>query len=185
MSLKYAMLGFVDMQPMSGYDLKTLFNGSVSYFWAATHSQIYRTLNKMHEEGLVDVEVIIQEDLPNRKVYHITENGKVSLVKWVKSDVELSPIKNRILVQLSWADCLETDEIISLLDQYLIILKNRLTIYHHRMAHKEIFDQGRSEREIILWKGTLQNGILTYEAEARWAEELKAELEAYERKKLE
>ena len=52
MSLEYAILGFLNYQPFSGYDLKKLFDTSVRHFWPADQSQIYRTLARLTEQGL-------------------------------------------------------------------------------------------------------------------------------------
>ena len=35
MSLKHAILGFLSLQPMTGYDLKKAFDQSVRHFWPA------------------------------------------------------------------------------------------------------------------------------------------------------
>ncbi len=47
MSLKHAILGFLELSPFSGYDLKKAFDGSVQHFWPADQAQIYRTLNQL------------------------------------------------------------------------------------------------------------------------------------------
>ena len=47
--LKYILLGFVNYQPLTGYDLKTLIDGSTGHFWHAYHGQIYSTLHKLEE----------------------------------------------------------------------------------------------------------------------------------------
>ena len=33
MSLEYAILGFLNYRPLSGYDLKKVFDNSVRHFW--------------------------------------------------------------------------------------------------------------------------------------------------------
>lgn len=93
MSLKHAILGFLEIRPLTGYDLKKGFDGSVQHFWPADQAQIYRTLNKLDEAGLVAVELVEQEDKPDRKVYHITENGRSALYTWLSST--LPPISER------------------------------------------------------------------------------------------
>jgi DNA-binding PadR family transcriptional regulator len=103
MSLRYAMLGFIDMMPLTGYDLKKLFNSSVKYYWTATHSQIYRTLDEMKKSGLIREEYIPQTDLPNKKLYHITEKGKLALYQWAARPADIPPVRHALLVQLSWA----------------------------------------------------------------------------------
>ena len=47
MSLEYAILGFLNYLPLSGYDLKKMFDTSVQHFWPADQSQIYRTLARL------------------------------------------------------------------------------------------------------------------------------------------
>ena len=47
MSLEFAILGFLNYHPYSGYDLKKIFDTSVSHFWPADQSQIYRTLSRL------------------------------------------------------------------------------------------------------------------------------------------
>ena len=78
MSLKYALLGIIDTgnRPYSGYDIKKIFDSSMQFYWSATYTQIYRTLAQLHEAGLLNMEVIQQEDNPNKKVYTITSQGR-------------------------------------------------------------------------------------------------------------
>ena len=83
MSLDYAILGFLNYQPCSGYDLKKLFDTSVRHFWQADQSQIYRTLARLLEQGLAEQEIIEQDDRPDRKVYHITGPGRQALRNWL------------------------------------------------------------------------------------------------------
>ena len=85
MSLRHVILGFVEMMPLSGYDLKTMFDSSVRFYWSATHTQIYRTLDKMCKEGLVTFDVVQQTERPNKKVYSITEAGRKELREWLES----------------------------------------------------------------------------------------------------
>ena len=46
MSLAHGILRYLSIRPMSGYDIKKLFNMSAIYFWPAEQAQIYRTLKK-------------------------------------------------------------------------------------------------------------------------------------------
>ena len=58
MSLEYAILGFLNYRPLSGYDLKKVFDNSVRHFWPADQSQIYRTLARLAEQGYVEQEIV-------------------------------------------------------------------------------------------------------------------------------
>lgn len=167
MSLKHAILGFLEMNPFSGYDLKKIFDSSVNFYWTATHSQIYRTLNELNKDELVEIELIQQTDFPNKKIYHITKKGKQELLTWITAPSDLPPVRHKLLVQLSWADRLSTAQIIELLQNYADKLKERLTLYASE-EHQRMISFGRTEREQYLWKSILENGITTYETEFNW-----------------
>ncbi len=66
MSLEHSILGFLNYRPYSGYDLKKIFDTSVRHFWPADQSQIYRTLNRLTENGWVEMEKIEQDNRPAR-----------------------------------------------------------------------------------------------------------------------
>jgi len=76
LSLGNALLGLLNHRPMAGYDLKRIFDDPMEFFWAAQMSQIYRELNKLEEKGLVKSKVESQEKRPDRKVYHLTKEGR-------------------------------------------------------------------------------------------------------------
>ena len=85
MSLEYAILGFLNYKPMTGYDLKKAFDDSVRHFWYADQSQIYRTLNRLNEKDWVSRDVIEQDTRPDRKEYSITDSGREALRQWLIS----------------------------------------------------------------------------------------------------
>jgi DNA-binding PadR family transcriptional regulator len=73
---------------MTGYDLSKAFNDSLSFFWQAKTSQIYKELEGMEKNGWLTSEIVYQTEKPNRKVYSITENGRKALVNWLASPEE-------------------------------------------------------------------------------------------------
>jgi PadR family transcriptional regulator, regulatory protein AphA len=170
MSLRHAILGFLNMRPFSGYDLWKMFNGSVNNYWSATNTQIYRTLSELAEKKMVEIEVIQQETNPNKKVYHLTETGKEELLIWLKTPLDLTPVRDKFLVQFSFSDILKSDDIINNIITYIKKIEGRLNrlkssqyISYLKYAH--------SEREKFLWNKTLEYGIRNYENELKWLKE--------------
>lgn len=174
MSLKHALLGFLEIRPMTGYDLKKLFDTTANNYWTATHSQIYRTLTQIEKEGYANVEVVYQDNLPNKKVLHITEKGKRELRNWLTTDMEIPPCRHKLLVQLSFGDKLTNEELCGLVEKYAEKLRTKLAVYNSPEQHQPM-NYARSERERFLWYRVLGNGITTYEAELAWAESFLAE----------
>ena len=80
-TLKYAILGLINREPMTGYDITREFNNNnLANFWYAKHSQVYPELSRLMEEKLVTCEVVIQGEKLEKKLYSITEAGKEQLV---------------------------------------------------------------------------------------------------------
>lgn len=178
MSLKHALLGFLDLQPLTGYDLTKMFGATVKFYWSATHTQIYRTLKQMLAEGLVSREIIEQTDHPNKKLYSITGRGEEELLRWLGTPEKLSPVRHSLLVKITLADKLETPRIAALLEDYCGKLRARLELYETR--NRQITAAyARTEREAFLWSAVLENGIAAYEGELRWAERTMAGLKRF------
>ncbi|WP_102144880.1 PadR family transcriptional regulator [Mycobacterium hubeiense] len=83
MALPHAILVSLCEQSGSGYELARRFDRSIGYFWAATHQQIYRTLRTMESDGWVHVEVVEQRGRPDKKVYTVSDAGRVELARWI------------------------------------------------------------------------------------------------------
>jgi PadR family transcriptional regulator AphA len=170
LSLKHAILGFLNMKPFSGYDLWKLFNGSVNNYWSATHTQIYKALSELAEEKMVEVEVIQQESSPNKKVYHLVGLGKEELITWLKTPLELAPVRDRFLVQFSFSGVLDDKDIIHNIESYIEKIEEKLN--NLRSGHyTDYLKFARSKREKFLWENTLKHGILSYENELGWLRE--------------
>ncbi|MBU3155718.1 PadR family transcriptional regulator [Clostridium estertheticum] len=90
-TLKYAILGLINRKPLTGYDITKEFNSGLVEFWYANHSQIYPELRKLTDECLISYKIIIQGEKLEKKLYTITEEGKVCLQKWLKKD---EPLEN-------------------------------------------------------------------------------------------
>ena len=169
MSLDHAVLGFVNERPRSGYDLKKAFDSSVAHFWPANQSQIYRTLARLTEAGMVEVRVIQQDGKPNRKVYHITEVGLVELRRWLATPLPLAAWRETFLIQFYWADAITSEEVVALLEDRASKHKTRLELLLGALRR---FEEKPPEG---IWDKVLQpliveGGIALEEAWLSWAE---------------
>src|SRR4051794_29228186 len=82
-TLGYALLALLEREPLSGYDLGQRMHKPIGFFWQAPRSQIYPELARLESLGYVLHEVIPQEDRPYKKLYTITEAGRLALKSWV------------------------------------------------------------------------------------------------------
>lgn len=171
MSLEHAILGFLNYHPYSGYDLKKIFDTSIRHFWPADQSQIYRTLARLEENGLAEMERIPQEDRPDRKVYHITETGRAELLRWISGPPPLGEPRSAPLIQVFFSGQLSDEEVLAKFEGYAAIMRAILSQYDQVPAQIGPFQQEiPSPREHFFWMLTLENGLANLRANLQWAE---------------
>lgn len=104
MALEHAILVSLAERPGTGYEIGQQFDRSIGYFWSATHQQIYRTLKKLHSDGLVSYESVSQDGRPDKKVYTVSEAGQEVLAQWAMSPTALQPLRSDLGVKLRAAE---------------------------------------------------------------------------------
>jgi DNA-binding PadR family transcriptional regulator len=82
MALRYAILGLLSAEPMTGYDLAKWMDRGLGNIWSAHASQIYPELARMVEAGLI-VEVPGDTGPRRRRVYGISDEGAADLREWL------------------------------------------------------------------------------------------------------
>lgn len=99
--ITYGILGLLAYWgPLSGYDIKHLFDHTLTPMWGAAHSQIYKELRRMKNLDWVDMQREEQEARPDRKVYTITEKGNDALRKWQAQAPEVFQLRDELLLKV-------------------------------------------------------------------------------------
>jgi PadR family transcriptional regulator AphA len=164
--IKYILLGFLNYQPMTGYDLKQAIDESSAHFWHAHHSQIYTTLRKMEEEGLVTSKFVREESTPDRRVYTLTAAGRRAFAAWLDEPfAEVSPIKEPLLVRLFFSAKRPAPEVLAELQLQRKLHQEKAAAYRTIAAHLSGMapEQVGLARDQQFWRLTLELGM-RYEA---------------------
>jgi PadR family transcriptional regulator, regulatory protein AphA len=123
--ITYGILGLLAFWgPMSGYDIKHMFDHTLAPMWGAAHSQIYKELRRMKELGWVDMEREEQEARPDRKVYSITEQGRAALQKWQGQPPDVFQLRDELLLKVLFGSFAAPNDLAQNL---------RTAIAHHEM----------------------------------------------------
>ena len=177
MSLRHALLGFLALRPMSGYDLNKAFAGSAGHFWPADQSQIYRTLAQLVAAGQVEVDVQPQAGRPDRREHRILPAGLAELDAWLASPLDHGPTREPFLARMFFADRLGAAGILTLLDEREDAARALLTVL------ESITEQSRQhladsppDLATRLRMATLSNGIAHARAEIDWVNDTRAAL---------
>lgn len=172
MSLYHLTLGLLKYGALSGYDLNKAFQASVYHFWNTEQSQIYRALHKLAENGWVEVETIVQADLPNKKLYRLTASGRAELERWLATPVAPAPNHEAWLGQLFFGAELRHEQLLAVLEARIAALQQQLDTFTNEIPlsaaeYAAIFD---AQRDLPFWLLTLDYGVEKLRFDIEWAQ---------------
>ncbi len=85
------ILGILMGAPLHGYMIKQAIEGSYGdRYFKLSNSALYPTLAKLQKDGYIEGKRELQESVPDKKVYHITEAGRKRLVELAARPIEPS-----------------------------------------------------------------------------------------------
>ena len=126
MALRDAILATLLDGESSGYDLAKTFDGSIANFWMAAPQQLYRELERMEADGLVEARLVEQAKRPNKRVFQLTPAGVDALRAFAAQEAKPSAIRDDLLVQVQAVDIVEPDLVSGHLVERLAIARERL-----------------------------------------------------------
>ena len=180
--LKYVLLGSLNYQALTGYQIKQFVDTAATHFWHAQTSQIYRTLHQLEGEALVTSEIQAQDDLPDRRLYRITDAGRADLRTWLAEPMtEIAPTKDALLVRLFFSAQLDRETVLTQLRLHRALHLKQLHLYQTEIVGHIAAGAARSpelRRDALLWDCTRRQGELMEEAYIRWLDETIRRVEA-------
>jgi DNA-binding PadR family transcriptional regulator len=176
MSLAYALLAALSQSPKSGYDLAKQFDGSVGFFWQATHQQIYRELTKLEQQGTIVAEAIAQVGKPDKKIFSVTEAGMAQLKSWILQSTEVSPTKDEFLLKI-FAGYLVSDEAIAQKIQHHRKLHVDQLATYHAIEQQFFAEPKKCDRKARFAYLTLRRGIHFEQGWIDWCDEVLQDLD--------
>ncbi len=166
--LRYVLLGLLDAEPCYGYELKAVFEQFLGGTWPLNIGQIYTSLGRLEDEGLVRSQVVPQGSTPDRKVYEVTARGRKELATWANTITD-EPLKLREELFLKVA-------VLSLKDGK----SARDVIHRQRIAHlARLADLGELQNDPEHHPATgllLEAAMLRTEAELKWLDAVESRL---------
>lgn len=169
-ALSHAILVALLDHPSSGYDLAKQFDGSVGFFWDATHQQIYRELAKLEATEYITSETVQQETRPNKKLYSITDTGRAYLAEWMTTPSELSPTRDDLLVKLFGGYLVSPEITLQELRHHRKLHQTRLVEYQAIEDRYFPDIEALSEKSVYHYL-TLRHGIQREQSWLKWCAE--------------
>jgi len=180
-SLRYALLALLTVEPMTGYDLHKQFESSVAHIWHAPDSQIYPELRRMESAGLIEGEEIPWGPRGRKRQYHITDAGRRDFKRWMNAPMEYARTRDPAHLKaayLEWADPKSAREFFRSHIEYHEALREQwldtaqaIRDKSSAMLHRRLENTPPQAREatIAFKEFTYQGLIAKTEAEIEWA----------------
>ncbi len=173
---RYAVLGMLMSGPKSGYDLKREFEERIGHFWSESLGQIYPTLHRLHDEGMVSARVRRAKGRPERKVYRITVRGREAFRAWLEQPPGPTRVRNELLLKIFFGPESTPEQVLTHLDRFAGEQEELRGLY--RFFEGEIERLAASELQREYWRLTLLSGRRVNEARLAWCREARAAVAA-------
>jgi DNA-binding PadR family transcriptional regulator len=170
MSLKYAILSLLAHDPLTGYELMKLFDGSVGYFWHATHPQIYKELARLERAGQIAHRSVEQRGRPTKKIYSLSDSGRSELLDWLRIPAGTQRVKDEMMLKTFCSGLLSESEALELLRRHRELHEIKLQRYQELERFLES-GLGTANRERLGPYLTLLRGIRYERDYIGWCDE--------------
>ena len=179
MSVRHAVLGLLAQHPRHGYELRAAFEALAGgeENWEVKPAQIYTTLVRMEQAGLVAEQSVEQDAGPEKRIYAITPEGFKILDEWFGEGTSPEHQRDEFFLKLMVA------LISGATDPYRLIGVQRTFLYrelHAITTQRTRSDPGRELAKILL----LDKAAMRLEADLRWLDMTEVRLDEIRRQPL-
>jgi PadR family transcriptional regulator AphA len=139
MSVRYTILGLLQYKDMHGYRIKELIESDFGHMWSINHGQIYQTLRKLEEDGLVSmVEILPSENGgPHKKSYSITQAGREEFARWLATSPEKQMIiRDPFLTRFAFFDFGDPHDALRIIDEQIEYYEEQLDLRAGHMPRR-------------------------------------------------
>ncbi len=173
MSLRFAILGALALEPASGYDLVRRFDKTLNFVWWASQGAVYTELGRLQDEGLVAPH---EAGARGRQSYAVTGAGTAALRDWLRAPPSRRP-RDELVLRVFSLWLLEPDDAAAYLDELASGHRSRLAEYESRAGR----DPDPADRRAVMDRIALNAGLANERAMLVWAEESAATLRSGQR----
>jgi DNA-binding PadR family transcriptional regulator len=106
-----------------------LFDGSVGYFWHASHPQIYKELARLKHNDDVTHRSVEQRGRPTKKIYSLSDSGRRALLAWLRIPARPQRVKDEMMLKTFSSGLLTNEEATELIARHREIHRARLQKY--------------------------------------------------------
>jgi PadR family transcriptional regulator, regulatory protein AphA len=171
---QFAILGLLQLGPMSGYDLKQMVDESIGHFWREGWGRIYPTLHGLEAAGMVakrtEKKTGQKRGRPERNVYTLRPAGRKRLCEWLSRDWTPEVYRNELLLKAFFGSNAAPGVMRRHVERFSEQCATEIATYEEIMKTIE-GEHARNHPDAPFWKMTVSYGLHHSRALKEWAEE--------------
>jgi DNA-binding PadR family transcriptional regulator len=179
MSVRNAILGLLAQHPRHGYELRAEFEALVGGedIWEVKPAQIYMTLSRLEDSGLVIQEGVEQDAGPEKRIYRITTEGLAELAKWYSTGIVAGHQRDEFFIKLMLSLTNERANPRQVIQSQRNMLYKEL---HNMTTRRSDCDPKTELAQIFL----LDKSVMHLEADLRWLDLIESRLDDIQRQPI-
>ncbi len=199
-STRWAILGALTLEPMSGYDIRRNAAESWGHFWSESYGQIYPALRALETEGLVRARGVNPKARPGaraprpavrtgsrpaangaaagreRREFEITPRGRAALRRWQDEAPVEKPPRNELLLKLMFGANADPAALRGHVERVRDAERRDRDVWGE--LERTLRRDAAARPELPYWLATLSYGRHHTDAILRWCDETLAALPA-------
>jgi DNA-binding PadR family transcriptional regulator len=170
---QFAILGLLQLGPMSGYDLKQMVDESISHFWREGWGRIYPTLHGLETAGMVakrtEKKTGQKRGRPERNVYTLRPAGRKRLREWLGRDWTPEVYRNEMLLKVFFGRNAAPGVTRRHVERFCQQCATEIATYE-LILNEIVGERARNHPDAPFWKMTVSYGLHNSRALKEWAE---------------
>jgi DNA-binding PadR family transcriptional regulator len=169
MSARHALLGLLLHRSAYPYELADRLQARLGPAWAINSGQLYQTVHKLEQEGLIEQVDEAHEGRDGRNVFAITDSGVQEFERWFEESTDSARLSRRpLLVKITLAGPDRLEDALRQIDAYELDCARRLKELSR--VREAVAVQGRQVRaDHVLLRLNLSADMFQLEGELQWA----------------
>jgi DNA-binding PadR family transcriptional regulator len=168
-TVRLHLLALLAKEPAHGYELKLALEQTFGAAYPSPNiGQIYVTLKRLEQDGLVRSQDVEQSTRPNKRVYELTPAGLDTLVSWVDEPSDGPRVRDDFFTKLILAPMAGLADRMELINRqrrhYLGIMRNLTGL------------QASTDREDAPARLLIEGAVLHLQADLDWLERCQEEM---------
>ena len=158
------ILGLLDHESLTGYEIKKRIDTMLKYFWSASYGSIYPTLNALEKNALVTKENTVESGR-EKIIYTITDSGREQLKEWLALPVTKDELRYETLLKLFFGSAAGREVSIEHIQDFEDKISNELPLIKRSIATLKSI-QGEEDHKYYML--TAMFGEKVFEAYLEW-----------------